>query len=144
MSDNYTVHEDGSPSEFNPVKKFKKEPVKVSLKEDAKYICMCGQSDNFPYCDGSHKKYNLITGNHFAPKNMSNPMKKYGSANADIHLIIQLVLVRIIAYLLLFLIPLTFLVPLLLFFSVFSLIKLILLPNKHPYFSLSFPRTNKR
>lgn len=31
------------------------------------YLCACGQSKNFPYCDGTHKAVNAATGSNFAP-----------------------------------------------------------------------------
>jgi len=33
----------------------------------AKYICRCGQSKNYPYCDGTHKEVNKATGSDFSP-----------------------------------------------------------------------------
>ena len=36
---------------------FKNEPLKASLKADIKYAyCTCGQSEKFPYCDGTHRE----------------------------------------------------------------------------------------
>lgn len=30
------------------------DPIKIEPQEKAIYICACGLSQNFPYCDGSH------------------------------------------------------------------------------------------
>jgi len=36
-----------------------KTPIKVALKADQKYAwCTCSHSENQPFCDGSHRKYN--------------------------------------------------------------------------------------
>ncbi|AIO18849.1 Iron-binding zinc finger CDGSH type [Candidatus Izimaplasma bacterium HR1] len=38
--------------------KKKREPIAVELKQNKQYYwCQCGQSDNQPFCDGSHKGY---------------------------------------------------------------------------------------
>lgn len=38
-------------------------PIKIEVSEGEKYaFCMCGRSDNQPFCDGSHK------GTGFTPK----------------------------------------------------------------------------
>ena len=38
------------------VKKEGKGPVEVKVGNDSKWICMCGLSQNQPFCDGAHKK----------------------------------------------------------------------------------------
>ncbi|MDX2097451.1 MAG: CDGSH iron-sulfur domain-containing protein [Leptolyngbyaceae cyanobacterium bins.59] len=32
-----------------------KEPVNLQLDAGNYYLCTCGQSKNFPYCDGTHQ-----------------------------------------------------------------------------------------
>eukprot|EP00290_Baffinella_frigidus_P014135 CAMPEP_0180140896 /NCGR_PEP_ID=MMETSP0986-20121125/14533_1 /TAXON_ID=697907 /ORGANISM="non described non described, Strain CCMP2293" /LENGTH=114 /DNA_ID=CAMNT_0022083541 /DNA_START=19 /DNA_END=363 /DNA_ORIENTATION=- len=34
---------------------------------ETKHFCMCRESKNFPYCDGSHVEINENTGSKFAP-----------------------------------------------------------------------------
>ena len=38
------------------VKLCEKKPLKLEGKEEDYYICQCGLSDKFPFCDGAHKK----------------------------------------------------------------------------------------
>jgi len=49
-----------------PVKDPKSGPVEVQLKETA-YVCVCGQSSKYPYCDGSHAAYNANHGTKLGP-----------------------------------------------------------------------------
>jgi CDGSH-type Zn-finger protein len=38
------------------VKIEEKAPQEVKVGEESKWICMCGLSDNKPFCDGKHKQ----------------------------------------------------------------------------------------
>ncbi|KAM9986377.1 hypothetical protein ACTFIY_010799 [Dictyostelium cf. discoideum] len=42
-------------------------PIPVDPSTSDKWICRCGQSKNYPYCDGSHKKHNEETGLNDTP-----------------------------------------------------------------------------
>jgi CDGSH-type Zn-finger protein len=42
----------------------RKVPVEAGQKI---WLCVCGESKNYPYCDGSHKAYNEAHGTTFAP-----------------------------------------------------------------------------
>mmetsp|Transcript_32646 Transcript_32646/g.44829 ORF Transcript_32646/g.44829 Transcript_32646/m.44829 type:complete len:119 (-) Transcript_32646:44-400(-) len=47
--------------------------LKITLQPgESKWYCMCGQSANFPWCDGSHKKYNEANGTKVAPRQVKN------------------------------------------------------------------------
>lgn len=35
-----------------------KAPMEVKVGNESKWICMCGLSENKPFCDGTHKKCN--------------------------------------------------------------------------------------
>jgi CDGSH-type Zn-finger protein len=37
------------------VKFHKKEPISIEVGDKKIWICMCGLSDNYPYCSGKHK-----------------------------------------------------------------------------------------
>jgi len=49
-----------------PLKQPKSGPVEVPLKE-TQWICVCGQSSKYPYCDGSHNAYNKEHGTKLGP-----------------------------------------------------------------------------
>ncbi|KAN0055636.1 hypothetical protein ACTA71_011516 [Dictyostelium dimigraforme] len=42
-------------------------PIPVNSSTGDKWICRCGQSKNYPYCDGSHTKHNEDTGLNDSP-----------------------------------------------------------------------------
>ncbi|MBS3102489.1 CDGSH iron-sulfur domain-containing protein [Candidatus Woesearchaeota archaeon] len=40
--------------------------VEINAEAGKKYsFCTCGQSKKLPYCDNSHKQYNIDTGSHY-------------------------------------------------------------------------------
>jgi len=56
------------PVEVKAPEKKSMAPVRVDLMDGKdKYICRCGQSKNFPYCDGSHDSVNKATGSNWGP-----------------------------------------------------------------------------
>lgn len=57
-------------------------PKKVTLAPGASaWLCTCGQSAKYPFCDGTHRKVNAAEGTAFAPKQVTNdgaaPVDKY-------------------------------------------------------------------
>lgn len=38
------------------VKHEEKMPMEIKVDKESKWICMCGLSENKPFCDGTHKK----------------------------------------------------------------------------------------
>lgn len=58
------------PARFNTSIKLDEAKVvdKVNVdKTEKKVLCRCWKSKNFPYCDGSHAKYNEETGDNLGP-----------------------------------------------------------------------------
>ena len=38
----------------------------MNLKKDTRYaLCSCNQSSKYPFCDGVHKKYNMLHGTSY-------------------------------------------------------------------------------
>lgn len=48
---------------------------------EAVWLCTCGQSANYPFCDGTHKKVNAAEGTTFKPQAVKNegdaPLEKW-------------------------------------------------------------------
>ncbi|GAM20510.1 hypothetical protein SAMD00019534_036850 [Acytostelium subglobosum LB1] len=42
-------------------------PIQVDVSEGDKFICRCGQSKTYPFCDSTHKTYNQEKGTSFTP-----------------------------------------------------------------------------
>ncbi|EGG17980.1 hypothetical protein DFA_06646 [Cavenderia fasciculata] len=42
-------------------------PIPVDASNEDKWICRCGQSKSYPYCDGSHTQYNIDNGSNVGP-----------------------------------------------------------------------------
>ena len=41
--------------------------VNANPKKNTVYYCRCWQSSKFPYCDGTHKKVNMVMGSNVGP-----------------------------------------------------------------------------
>lgn len=56
-----------------PVTPVRSGPKKVEIKAgESVWLCTCGESKNYPYCDGSHRGYNAANGTKFVPEQMKN------------------------------------------------------------------------
>ncbi|EFA75938.1 hypothetical protein PPL_10512 [Heterostelium album PN500] len=51
-------------------------PIKVDVSEGDKWICRCGHSKNYPYCDSSHKEYNQQHFTSFSPLKVAQEQDK--------------------------------------------------------------------